>query len=64
MRTSLRLLKISRLGGLALLQDMLFDEWAGHASQINNILIDPVAETVTINLLSYPIERKQDRIPI
>lgn len=47
-----------------MLQDILFDEWSGHDSQIESIFIDPVAETVTISLLSYPIDRTQDRIPI
>lgn len=46
------------------MQSLLFDEMSGHDSQIDNILIDPVTETVTVSLLSYETYGSADRIPI
>jgi hypothetical protein len=46
------------------MQDLLFNEMSGHDSQVESILIDPVAETVTVGLLSYPTYESRDRIPI
>lgn len=46
------------------MQELLFDEMSGHDSQVEAILIDPVAETVTVSLLSYPTYQSRHRIPI
>jgi hypothetical protein len=46
------------------MQELLFDEMSGHDSQVETILVDPVAETVTVSLLSYPTYQSPDRIPI
>ncbi|AUW58544.1 hypothetical protein C1T17_10980 [Sphingobium sp. SCG-1] len=49
---------------MALVQELLFDEMSGHDSQIETILVDPVAETVTVSFLSYPTDQCRDRIPL
>ena len=50
--------------GLTPMHDLLFDEMSGHDSQVETILVDPVGETVTVSLLSYPTYESRDRIPI
>jgi hypothetical protein len=44
--------------------NLLYDEMSGHDAQVENVVIDPVAETVTVSLLSYETAQSTDRIPI
>ena len=44
--------------------NLLYDEMSGHDAQVENVVIDPVAETVTVGLLSYETQQSAGRIPI
>lgn len=44
--------------------NILYHEMSGHDSQVESVVVDPVAETVTVGLLSYPTYESRDRIPI
>jgi len=47
-----------------MMTSLLYNEQAGHDSQVETYIVDPVAKTVTVSFLSYPTWQSPDRIPI
>ena len=46
------------------MQSILFDEMSGHDSQVESVITDPIAKTVTISLRSYETYQSPERIPV
>lgn len=43
---------------------LLYNELSGHDAQVESVTVDPVAETVTVDLLAYEAQQSSDRIAI